>query len=106
MVDGIKQAPIEGTSFAYTFDAQNAKAPSRHTTQYFEMFGQWALYKDGWLLSTKVNRAPWEVYGPANPDPLNNQIFQLYDLTKDFSQSEDIAAKNPQKVAEMRKAFL
>jgi hypothetical protein len=106
MVDGIKQAPIEGTSFAYTFDAQNAKAPSRHTTQYFEMFGQWALYKDGWLLSTKVNRAPWEVYGPANPDPLNNQVFQLYDLTKDFSQSEDIAAKNPQKVAEMRNAFL
>ncbi len=105
-VDGIKQKPIEGTSFAYTFDAKNAKAPSRHTTQYFEMMGQWALYKDGWLLSTKVNRAPWEAFGPANPDPLNNQEFQLYDLTKDFAQSEDIAAKNPQKVAEMRKAFL
>jgi len=58
MVDGIKQAPIEGTSFVYTFDAANAKAPSRHQTQYFEMFGQWALYHDGWLLSTKVNRAP------------------------------------------------
>ena len=76
MVDGIKQAPIEGTSFAYTFDAKNAKAPSRHKTQYFEMMGQWALYDDGWLLSTKVNRAPWEAFGPANPDPLNNQVLR------------------------------
>ena len=106
MVDGIKQKPIEGTSFAYTFDAKNAKAPSRHTTQYFEMMGQWALYKDGWMLSTKVNRAPWQAFGPANPDPLNNQVFQLYDLTKDFSQSDDIAAKNPGKVTEMRRMFV
>jgi len=60
VVDGIKQAPIEGTSFAYTFDAKNAKASTRHKTQYFEMFGQWALYDDGWFLSTKVNRAPWK----------------------------------------------
>jgi len=106
MVDGIKQKPIEGTSFAYTFDANNAKVPSRHTTQYFEMMGQWALYKDGWMLSTKVNRAPWEAFGPANTDPLNNQVFQLYDLNKDFAQSDDIAAKNPAKVAEMRKMFV
>ncbi|MFZ0403819.1 MAG: arylsulfatase, partial [Pseudolabrys sp.] len=106
MVDGIKQKPIEGTSFAYTFDAKNAKMPSRHTTQYFEMMGQWALYKDGWLLSTKVNRAPWQAFGPANPDPLNNQEFQLYDLTKDFSQVDDIAAKNPGKVTEMRRMFV
>jgi arylsulfatase A-like enzyme len=106
MVDGIKQAPIEGTSIVYTFDAKNAKAPSRHKTQYFEMFGQWAIYHDGWIMSTKVNRAPWEAFGPANPDPLNNQVFQLYDLTKDFSQSQDIAAKNPAKVKEMRKMFV
>ena len=106
IVDGINQAPIEGTSFAYTFDAKNAKAPSRHKLQYFEMMGQWALYDDGWLLSTKVNRAPWQAFGPANPDPLNNQVFQLYDLNKDFSQTEDIAAKYPKKVAEMRKMFV
>jgi arylsulfatase len=106
MVDGIKQAPIEGTSFAYTFDAKNAKVPSRHKTQYFEMFGQWALYDDGWFLSTKVNRAPWEVFGAANTDPLNNQVFQLYNLGKDFTQSDDIAAQNPQKVKEMRQKFL
>ena len=105
-VDGIKQKPIEGTSFAYTFDAQNAKEPSRHTTQYFEMMGQWALYHEGWFLSTKVNRAPWEAFGPANVDPLNNQVFQLYNLNEDFSQAEDLAAKYPEKVAEMRKMFL
>jgi arylsulfatase A-like enzyme len=105
-VDGIKQAPIEGTSFAYTFDEKNAKAPSRHTTQYFEMMGQWALYHDGWLLSTKVNRAPWEAFGAANPDPLNNQVFQLYDLNKDFSQADDIAAKYPEKVQEMKQMFI
>ncbi len=105
-VDGIKQAPIEGTSFAYTFDKANAKVPSRHKTQYFEMMGQWALYDDGWLLSTKVNRAPWEAFGVANPDPLNNQVFQLYNLGKDFSQANDIAAKYPDKVKEMREKFV
>ena len=105
-VDGINQAPIEGTSFLYTFDAANARVPSRHKTQYFEMMGQWALYDDGWLLSTKVNRAPWQAFGVANPDPLNNQVFQLYDLTKDFSQAVDVAAQHPEKVAELRQKFV
>ena len=104
-VDGIAQAPIEGVSFAYTFDAENSQAPSRHKTQYFEMFGQWALYEEGWLLSTKVNRAPWEAFGEANPDPLNNQEFQLYDLTADFAQAKDVAEQHPEKVAELRKKF-
>jgi arylsulfatase A-like enzyme len=105
-VDGIKQKPIEGTSFLYTFDAKNAKAPSRHKTQYFEMMGQWALYQDGWLLSTKVNRAPWEAFGAANTDPLNNQVLQLYNLNKDFSQSQNLAAKYPDKVKKMKKLFI
>jgi len=105
-VDGIKQAPIEGTSFAYTFDAANANVPSRHRIQYFEMFGQWALYEDGWFLSTKVNRAPWEAFGPANPDPLNNQVFQLYNLNSNFNQTDDVAAQNPEKVKQMRGEFL
>jgi arylsulfatase A-like enzyme len=105
-VNGIKQAPIEGTSFAYTFDKENAREPSRHKIQYFEMMGQWALYNEGWLLSTKVNRAPWEAFGAANPDPLNNQVLELYDLTTDFSQSKDIAAQNPDKVKEMKKLFI
>jgi arylsulfatase A-like enzyme len=106
VVDGIKQKPIEGTSFAYTFDAKNAKIPTRHTTQYFEMMGQWALYKDGWFLSTKVNRAPWEAFGPANSDPLNNQVLELFNLNRDFSQSENVAAQNPQKVKEMKQMFI
>jgi arylsulfatase len=106
IVDGIRQKPIEGTSFAYTFDAKNAKAPSRHKTQYFEMMGQWALYHEGWFLSTKVDRAPWEAFGPANADPLNNQVLELFDLNKDFSQSENVAAKYPQKVKEMKGMFI
>ncbi len=105
-VDGIPQAPIEGTSFAYTFDAENAKAPSRHRTQYFEMMGQWALVHDGWFLSTKVDRAPWEAFGAANPDPLNNQVLELFDLNTDFTQSENVAAKFPQKVEELKKMFV
>ena len=105
-VDGIKQAPIEGTSFAYTFTKKNAKEPSRHKTQYFEMMGQWALYNEGWLLSTKVNRAPWEAFGAANPDPLNNQVLELYNLNKDFSQSQNIVDKHPDKVKEMKKLFI
>jgi len=105
-VNGIKQAPIEGTSFAYTFDKKNAKEPSHHKTQYFEMMGQWALYNDGWLLSTKVNRAPWEAFSAANPDPLNNQILELYDLNKDFSQSQNLADKYPDKVKELKKMFI
>ena len=105
-VDGIQQAPIEGTSFAYTFDAKNAKEPTRHKTQYFEMMGQYALYHEGWLLSTKVNRAPWEAFGPANPDPLNNQVLELYDLNKDFSQSQNIADKFPAKVKELKAMFI
>jgi len=105
-VDGIKQAPIEGTSFAYTFDAENAKEPSRHKTQYFEMMGQWALYHEGWLLSTKVDRAPWEAFGAANPDPLNNQVLELYDLDTDFSQSQNLADKYPEKVKALKKLFV
>lgn len=105
-VDGIKQAPMEGTSFAYTFDAKNAKEPSHHKTQYFEMMGQWALYNEGWLLSTKVNRAPWEAFGVANTDPLNNQILELYDLNTDFSQSQNIADKHPDKVKKLKEMFI
>jgi arylsulfatase len=105
-VDGIPQSPLDGVSFAYTFDAKNAKTPSQHKTQYFEMMGQYALYHEGWLLATKVNRAPWEAYGPANTDPLNNQVLELFDLTKDFNQTEDLAAKHPDKVKELKAKFI
>ncbi len=105
-VDGIKQEPIEGTSFAYTFTEENAEVPSRHKTQYFEMMGQYALYHEGWFLSTKVNRAPWDAFNVANTDPLNNQVFQLYDLNTDWNQTNDIAADHPDKVKELRGMFL
>jgi arylsulfatase A-like enzyme len=105
-VDGIVQSPIEGTSFAYTFDADNADAPSRRRTQYFEMMGQWALYHEGWWLSTKVNRMPWETPKTPNPDPLNNQVFELYDLTTDINQQNDLAAERPEKVAELKAIFM
>jgi arylsulfatase A-like enzyme len=105
-VDGIMQSPIEGTSFAYTFDEKNAKAPSKHKTQYFEMMGDHAIYHEGWMASTKVVRPPWVLASAGNPDPLNNATWELYDLTKDYSQSEDLAAKNPAKVKELEAVFL
>ena len=105
-VDGIVQSPIEGTSFAYTFDKANADAPSRHRTQYFEMMGQWALYHEGWFLSTKVNRMPWETPKTPNPDPLNNQVFELYDLRTDMNQQKNVAADHPEKVAELKAIFI
>jgi arylsulfatase len=105
-VDGIAQAPIDGTSFAYTFDPANADAPSRHRTQYFEMMGQWALYHDDWFLSTKVNRAPWEVYGAASLDPLNDQELELYDLSTNFNQTVNVAEAHPEKVAELKALFI
>jgi arylsulfatase A-like enzyme len=105
-VDGIKQAPIEGTSFAYTFDEANANVPSRHKTQYFEMMGDHALYHEGWMASTKVTRPPWEAFGPANPDPLNNVTWELYDLNNDPTQFEDVAARYPEKLAELKGLFL
>ncbi len=105
-VDGIKQNPIEGVSFAYTFDKANANAPSRHKTQYFEMMGDHAIYSDGWIASTKVIRSPWDVVGAVNPDPLNNVTWELYDVTKDWTQADDVAAKNPDKLKEMKELFL
>jgi arylsulfatase len=105
-VDGIKQKPIEGVSFAYTFDKANANAPSRHKTQYFEMMGDHAIYHEGWIASTKVIRPPWDVAGLVNQDPLNNVTWELYDLTKDWTQSNDVAAANPSKLAELKALFL
>jgi arylsulfatase A-like enzyme len=105
-VDGIKQAPIEGVSFAYTFDQANANVPSRHKTQYFEMMGDHAIYHEGWMASTKVIRPPWEVAGPVNQDPLNNVTWELYDLSKDWTQADDLAAANPGKLKELKELFL
>lgn len=103
-VDGIKQAPIEGVSLAYTFDKKNANAPSTHKTQYFEMFGDHAIYHDGWIASTKVMRPPWDTMGPVSQDPASFP-YELYDLKNDWTQSEDVAAKYPAKVKELEAIF-
>lgn len=105
-VDGIKQKPIEGTSFAYTFDQANAAVPSHHKTQYFEMMGDHAIYNDGWIASTKVIRPPWITSGPVNQDPVNNVTWELYDLSKDATQSNDVAASNKAKLNELKDLFL
>lgn len=89
---GISQKPFDGVSFAYSFT--QAKAPSRHRTQYFEIFGHAAIYHEGWMLAERAQG------DPARPDP--NRPWQLYDLTRDWSQSQDLASENPAKVAEMQ----
>jgi arylsulfatase len=103
-VDGIPQSPIEGVSMAYTFDKANSNAPSKHVTQYFEMMGDHAIYHDGWIASTKVVRPPWDVFGAVNQDPAGTP-YELYDLTKDWTQFENVAAKNPAKLKEMQELF-
>jgi arylsulfatase A-like enzyme len=104
-VDGIPQKPLEGVSFASTFDKANADAPSKHTTQYFEMMADRALYHEGWIASTKVVRPPWVTVGAVNPDPANNATWELYDLTKDWTQHDDVAAANPAKLKELQDLF-
>jgi arylsulfatase len=104
VVDGIKQAPIEGVSMAYTFDKANANVPSRHHTQYFEMMGDHAIYHDGWIASTKVMRPPWEVLGAVSQDPASFP-WELYDMTKDWTQYENVADKNPAKLKELQNLF-
>jgi arylsulfatase A-like enzyme len=104
LVDGIEQSPIEGVSMAYTFDKKNANVPSTHKTQYFEMMGDHAIYHEGWIASTKVMRPPWVISGGVGADPATFP-WELYDLTKDWTQFEDVAAKYPKKLKEMRKLF-
>jgi len=104
VVDGIKQKPIEGVSFLYTFDAENANEPSRHRTQYFEMMGDHAIYHDGWIASTKVMRPPWDLAGAVSQDPASFP-YELYDLSKDWTQDDNVAGKYPDKVKEMDKLF-
>ncbi|CAN7759844.1 arylsulfatase [Mesorhizobium sp. LjNodule214] len=105
VVDGIDQAPIEGVSLAYTFDKANADAPSRHHTQYFEMFGERALYHDGWIASTVPFRAPWNGTAPDPKDVVNDAKWELYDLTTDWTQNNDVAAANPTKLTELQDMF-
>ena len=106
MVNGIAQKPIEGVSMAYTFDKANANAPSTHTTQYFEMLGNRAIYHDGWMASTTPPRPPWLLAGPKLPDVVNGYKWELYHVADDYSQANDLAATMPDKLREMQELFV
>ena len=101
MVNGEKQHPIEGVSMNYTFD--DPDADGRRITQYFEIFGNAAVYHDGWLAGTTPERLPWEP-NATNMDVLTAN-WELYNLEKDFSQADDLAAEMPEKVKEMQVRF-
>jgi arylsulfatase len=101
VVNGTAQIPMEGTSFAYTF--ADAKVKDRHTTQYFEMAGNRAIYQDGWFART-IHRAPWEAQPRRSLQ--DNSAWELYDTRADFSLVNDLAAENPQKLAELQAVFL
>jgi len=100
-VDGIQQDPIEGTSMLYSFD--DAKAPERHETQYFEVMGNRAIYHKGWTAVTK-HYTPWVMDRPK--PALDDDIWELYDTTKDWSQSRDLSKENPKKLAELQRLWL
>lgn len=101
VVNGIAQQPIDGTSLAYTFNTPTA--PERHTTQYFEMMGNRAIYHNGWMASTTPVNAPWKpIKGVALP---TDYKWELYDLRRDFAQTRDLAASQPARLAQMKALF-
>ena len=100
VVDGVPQSPIEGVSMVYSFN--DAKAKDTRLTQYFEIFGNRAIYNEGWLAGT-VHRAAWETKPRAT---LETDVWELYDTSKDFSLTNDLARQNPAKLAEMQALFL
>ncbi len=105
-VNGVPQDPIDGVSFAYTFD--DPKAEGRLLTQYFEIMGSRAIYHDGWMASAFGPRAPWI---PGMPPGIrewtpDKDIWELYHLAEDWSQANDLAAKMPEKLAQMKDLFL
>jgi arylsulfatase A-like enzyme len=104
-VDGIKQKPVEGVSMAYTFDKANANAPSKRTTQYFEMFANRAIYHDGWYAATTPPTPPW-LLGTAKLPDVQDYKWELYNIAEDFSQANDLAAKNPEKLKELQAVFV
>ena len=106
IVDGINQKPIEGVSMAYTFDAANAKAKSKRDTQYFEMFGNRALYHDGWIAATVPPQPPWLMGTAAMPDVINGYKWELYNIEEDFTENNNLAAKNPAKLKELQDLFM
>ncbi len=100
-VNGIKQKPMEGVSFAYTFADDGAKAAERKKTQYFELIGNRGIYHDGWMASAQ-HKEPWNTAGTK---PFDGDTWELYDISKDFTQADDLAAANPRKLKQMQRLF-
>jgi tetratricopeptide (TPR) repeat protein len=100
-VNGVPQKPIEGVSMAYTFSDKDA--PSKRNTQYFEMFGNRALYHDGWVAGCVHGRLPWQTAGSASFD---EDTWELYNIDEDFSQANDLAAKQPKKLRDLQDRFM
>jgi arylsulfatase A-like enzyme len=107
IVDGFEQDPIDGTSMVYTF--ADAKTSTRKTTQYFENNGSRGIYHQGWYAGTFGPFIPWDTPGSAarvNKWDANKDVWELYDLRSDFSQADDLAAKDPKKLSELKALFL
>ena len=103
LVNGIKQKPIEGVSMMYTFQKANAAAPSKRKVQYFEMAANRGIYNDGWYANTTPPVPPWEL--KAATIPISEYKWELYHLTGDYSQDDDLAAKMPGKLKQMQALF-
>lgn len=101
-VDGLQQDPIEGTSMLYAFN--DATASGQHETQYFEMFGNRGIYHKGWTAVTK-HRTPWAALTAKVP-AFDDDVWELYDTTTDWSQSQDLSKVNPQKLHELQRLWL
>jgi arylsulfatase A-like enzyme len=104
-VDGIAQKPIEGVSMMYSFDKANADVSSKRDTQYFEMVGYRAMYHDGWIAATTPPAPIWELATGKLPDLNTGYNWELYDITKDYSEFNDLAAKMPDKLKELQALF-
>jgi arylsulfatase A-like enzyme len=104
-INGIKQIPIEGVSMMYTWDNANAAAPTRHTTQYFEMLGNRAIYQDGWVAATTPVTLPWELSTKTPPDVITGYNWELYNVQDDPTQFNDLATKMPDKLKQMQDLF-
>jgi arylsulfatase A-like enzyme len=101
-VNGVPQKPIEGVSMVYTFE--DAKAPSERVTQYFEMLGNRALYHNGWVAGCLHGRLPWETGGGGLS--FDEDTWELYNIEDDFSQANDLAAKEPAKLRDLQDRFM
>jgi arylsulfatase A-like enzyme len=104
-IDGINQRPIEGVSMVYTWDKANATAPTRHTTQYFEMLGNRAIYHDGWVAATTPVTLPWELSHATPPDVISGYTWELYHVDEDPTEFNDLAARMPEKLKELQDIF-